>query len=291
MNGGVTPLYAPVPEMVGDVALRARRIARRDGGARSLQGIGCEDRAGLEAPVARLPGNVGIWRYSSGMAGVALNPANMPAAEELAESQAILNEFVAYMIMGQAFNEMRYLDRAVTALLNFNHAGGFELCEERPPDDVRRRQLCAQAAVRAVRGLEALSRGDVRRARFEAGGLERCPVPAAAGADGTALVYLITHAELGAAKVGISDASGLRLAQHRREGWQILAVFQVRRDRAAAVETGMLKGWRQAGMPSYLTRSQMPQGGWTETVALERLNLGNEVTRLCKLAAPSLARR
>ena len=60
-----------------------------------------------------------------------------PTSEELAESQATLNEYVAYMIMGQAFNELRYVDRAVTALLNFNLAAGFELCEEMPPDDAK----------------------------------------------------------------------------------------------------------------------------------------------------------
>jgi hypothetical protein len=69
---------------------------------------------------------------------------NAPTADELAESQATLNEYVAYMIMGQAFNEMRYADRAVTALLNFNQAAGFELCEAMPPDDANTRQLCAR---------------------------------------------------------------------------------------------------------------------------------------------------
>jgi len=42
-----------------------------------------------------------------------------------------------------------------------------------------------------------------------------------------ALIYLITHAGHGAAKVGIGDMAGSRLAQHRREGWQLLVAFQV----------------------------------------------------------------
>ena len=63
-------------------------------------------------------------------------------------------------------------------------------------------------------------------------------------------VYLIIHAKLAAAKVGIADTSGLRLAQHRREGWQILAVFQVSAKSAAAIETDVLKWWRGAlGLP------------------------------------------
>lgn len=115
-------------------------------------------------------------------------------------------------------------------------------------------------------------------------------MPAVPARGGAALVYLITHAKLGAAKVGVADTSGLRLAQHRRAGWQIAAVFSVAAGRAAAVEAAMLEGWRQAGMPSCLTRSQMPQGGWTETVKLERLDLAAEVTRLCKLAVQQDAR-
>ena len=71
------------------------------------------------------PRNVGGRRYG--------DPMNASTADELAERQADLNEYVAYMIMGQAFNELRYVDRAVTALLN--QAAGFELCEEMPPDD------------------------------------------------------------------------------------------------------------------------------------------------------------
>ena len=216
-----------------------------------------------------------------------------PTSEELAESQATLNEYVAYMIMGQAFNELRYVDRAVTALLNFNLAAGFELCEEMPPDDAKTRQLRARTAVNAVRDLDRMSRWDATRARLEADHLRQWgpdAVPAAAAAGGAALVYLITHAGLGAAKVGISDAAGLRLAAHRRKGWQVASVFSVPAGRAAAVEAAMLEGWRRAGMPSYLARGQMPQGGWTETVALGRLDLAAEVTRLCKLAVQQDAR-
>jgi hypothetical protein len=91
-----------------------------------------------------------------------------------------------------------------------------------------------------------------------------------------------------AAKVGIADMSGSRLAQHRRNGWQILAVFQVSAKSAAAIETNVLKWWRVAlGLPSYLTPSQMPQGGWTETVAASRIDLTETMTRICKLAVAS----
>jgi len=229
--------------------------------------------------------------------GATVTPVDMqePTPEELAESQADLNEYVAYMIMGQAFNELRYVDCALTALTNHNLAAGFAagFAGEKPPDDPGGRQLRARMAVNAVAKLDVMSRWDATRARLEAGHLQRQgpdAVPARPMAGGTALVYLITHAGLGAAKVGISDPAGLRLAVHRREGWQVAAVFSVPAGRAAAVEAAVLEGWRRAGMPSCLARGQMPQGGWTETVALGRLDLAAEVTRLCKLAVQQDAR-
>ena len=155
------------------------------------------------------------------------------------------------------------------------------------------RRLCARTAVNAVRDLDRSARWDATRARLEADHLRRWgpdAVPAVPAGGGAALVYLITHPKLGAAKVGIADTSGLRLAQHRRAGWQVAAVFSVAAGRAAAVEAAMLEGWRRAGMPSYLAQGQMPQGGWTETVALGRLDLAAEVTRLCKLAVQQDAR-
>jgi hypothetical protein len=53
----------------------------------------------------------------------------------------------------------------------------------------------------------------------------------------------------------------LRLAQHRREGWQMLAAFQVTAKAAIAIETDILRWWRaELALPSYLKRDQMPAG-------------------------------
>ena len=77
----------------------------------------------------------------------------------------------------------------------------------------------------------------------------------------------------------------MRLAQHRREGWQLLAAFQVTAKAAIAIETDILRWWRaELALPSYLKRDQMPQGGWTETVAAGRVDLAATVTRICNLA-------
>lgn len=235
------------------------------------------------------PRNVGGRRYG--------DPMNVLTADELAESQADLNEYLAYMIMGEAFNERRYVDRALTALTYHNLAAGFgaEFAGEKPPGDLDGRQRCARAAVNAVQSMDVMSRWDAKRARLEADQLQRWApdgAPPLSTADGAALVYLITHAKLGAAKVGIADTSGLRLAQHRREGWQILAVFQVSAKSATAIETDVLKWWRGAlGLPSYLTRDHMPQGGWTETVAAGSVDLAATVTRICNLAVSAPAKQ
>jgi len=103
------------------------------------------------------------------------DPMNVPTADELAESQAALNEYLANMIMGEAFNELRYVDRALTALVNHNLAAGFgaEFAGEKPPDDLDGRERCARAAVDTVQSMDIMSRWDAKRAQREADQLQR----------------------------------------------------------------------------------------------------------------------
>jgi hypothetical protein len=54
--------------------------------------------------------------------GATVTPMDVPTVDELPESQADLNEYLAHMIMGEAFNERRYVDRALTVLTNHNLA-------------------------------------------------------------------------------------------------------------------------------------------------------------------------
>jgi len=104
-----------------------------------------------------------------------VTPMNVPTATELAESQADLNEYLAYMIMGEAFNERRYVDRALTALTNHNLVAGFGagFAGEKPPDDLDGREHCARAAVNAVQSMGVMSRRDAKRARLDADKLQR----------------------------------------------------------------------------------------------------------------------
>jgi hypothetical protein len=177
---------------------------------------------------------------------------NVPTADELAKSQADLNEYLAYIIMGEAFNELRYVDRALDALTYHNLAAGFEaeFAGEKPPHDLDGRQRCARAAVNAVHSMDVMSKWDAKRAQRDADKLQRRAPDGAAplsAADGAALVYLITHAKLAAAKVGIADTSGLRLAQHRRrvaDPGGIPGERQVcRRDRDRCPEVVARRAW------------------------------------------------
>ena len=107
----------------------------------------------------------------------------------------------------------------------------------------------------------------------------------------SALVYLITHAGYGAAKVGVSDPLGSRIAEHRRAGWELVASFKVAASAACAIEADILRWWRgELGLPPHLGRDQMPQGGWTETVATGSVDLAATVTRICNLAMQQDAR-
>jgi hypothetical protein len=217
-------------------------------------------------------------------------PGDRQAARAIAASQASLNEIVAAIIRG-APGDSDLITRAIQALREHNWVSGFAFegvwAPGWPPSPR------GDIAILATRGIELKKEADAARARaaaytykhdmpHEAAALARRP---GFRADEAALVYLVTHDAYGAAKVGVTDASGSRLAQHRREGWQIMAAFQVTAKAAIAIETDILRWWRgELGLPSYLRRDQMPQGGWTETVATGSIDLAATVTRICNLA-------
>lgn len=210
----------------------------------------------------------------------------------VAASQASLNEIVAGMIRS-APGDRELAGLVLDALREHNWASGFAFEGRSAPYYDLGPAAHRETAVLAVRVIEARKAADAARARAAAYTFKHVmPHDAAAlarqrgfNADQTALVYLITHASYGAAKVGIADPSGSRLAQHRRAGWQLAAAFQVTAKRAIAIETDVLRWWRgELALPQYLGPGQMPQGGWTETVAVGGIDLAATVTRICNLA-------
>jgi hypothetical protein len=106
-----------------------------------------------------------------------------------------------------------------------------------------------------------------------------------------AVVYLITHQHLSAAKIGITgeDSKTDRLAQHEREGWVVVGAWDVAYGRQAEeIETGILRWWREElDAPRAVTADLMPQGGYTETVSLKKISLEETARRIWRLAAQS----
>lgn len=132
------------------------------------------------------------------------------------------------MIMGGDYTEYRYVNCALEALASFNLLAGFEarFASRKPtPSSADLRRAWARLAVHSVGAMDAYGRWDDWRAQLEAERLAGMSREVATmtrlpglSPDAPALVYLITHEGLGAAKIGIGDVSGMRLAQHRRKG-------------------------------------------------------------------------
>lgn len=90
----------------------------------------------------------------------------------------------------------------------------------------------------------------------------------------TALIYLIRSDCLSALKIGIGKEGSDRLINHKLNGWVPLKVWnEIAVDVARAAEARVLRNWRKAGIPVACTKEQMPQGGWTETVPLDMVDI------------------
>lgn len=104
-----------------------------------------------------------------------------------------------------------------------------------------------------------------------------CRYCATKGLDYTApaLLYLITHPELEAHKVGIGSPTAGRLAAHRKHGWTVYkTIHYPTGQQAYEVETAVLRWLRlEMGLPQALTQRDMPQRGETETVYAADIDL------------------
>lgn len=101
-----------------------------------------------------------------------------------------------------------------------------------------------------------------------------------------ALVYLIYHEAHHAIKVGIGNVDRDRLGQHRSRGWVTLAVEYVPGAQAPPIERAILAWWRNdLALPPYLSKNEMPQAGWTETVDADAIDIPATIARIRTLAA------
>jgi hypothetical protein len=93
-------------------------------------------------------------------------------------------------------------------------------------------------------------------------------------------LYLITHKEFNAHKIGIANAYKSkkyddRMYQHEKQGWILYKKISFKTvQEASDVETSVLKWLRmEVGLPAFLSPKQMPKGGHTETVSASEIEL------------------
>ena len=93
--------------------------------------------------------------------------------------------------------------------------------------------------------------------------------------DAPATLYLITHDELCAHKIGIGNSDKNRVKQHQSHGWKVFKTLEFSiGDDAYRVEQDVL-AWllEEFGLMPYLSKADMPQGGYTETVDASEIDL------------------
>jgi predicted GIY-YIG superfamily endonuclease len=87
-----------------------------------------------------------------------------------------------------------------------------------------------------------------------------------------AILYILYNPTHKAIKIGISDISGKRFASHRTKGWLLVSYWHFfERDKARAVESLVIQTLSKKHKP-YLSKEDMPQGGYTETFDASRIS-------------------
>lgn len=95
-------------------------------------------------------------------------------------------------------------------------------------------------------------------------------------ANESARVYLLTHPDLGAIKIGVGKSRGDRVYLHRLHGWDLVAAWEdVDPELAWEVEQTTVSRWRKSDIPIGALREDMPKGGYTETAPYRWSRLTN----------------
>lgn len=97
--------------------------------------------------------------------------------------------------------------------------------------------------------------------------------------DAPAYFYLITHNELGAHKVGIANIAKTPLADrfyhHKKQGWILVRRWDSKSgSNIHSLEKEILRILRKdMSIPPYLSKADMPFGGWTETLSADAISV------------------
>ncbi len=114
-------------------------------------------------------------------------------------------------------------------------------------------------------------------------------------ADEPALLYVTRHEGLAALKVGVVSAASreARLRAHARQGWVTEAVTEFETGRQALqAERAVLGFLRACGATDRLHQREMPQGGYTETIAhADLVDLDGDLLATIAKAAGRIIRR
>jgi predicted GIY-YIG superfamily endonuclease len=87
-----------------------------------------------------------------------------------------------------------------------------------------------------------------------------------------AILYILYSPVHKAVKIGISSIDGKRFASHKTKGWLLVSYWHFfERDKARAVESLVIQTLKKKHKP-FVSKQDMPQGGYTETFDASRLS-------------------
>lgn len=88
-------------------------------------------------------------------------------------------------------------------------------------------------------------------------------------------LYLITHDELCAHKIGIGHTDKTRIKQHASQGWKVFKTldFPIGEDAYRVEQEVLFWLHDEFGLTPHLSKEEMPQGGFTETVDASEIDL------------------
>lgn len=149
---------------------------------------------------------------------------------------------------------------ADTARATMIERGGLEPLEPYPGVRARWRCRCLKAGHLVAPTLGSVNSRGSSCAECAQSGFKR---------DDPALLYLIEHPRLHAAKVGVCGTNTGRLSKHERYGWRRFQELQFSAGRVAeALEREVIAEWRSGGA-SPIRDGKATYDGWTETMLLE----------------------
>lgn len=112
---------------------------------------------------------------------------------------------------------------------------------------------------------------------------------------GSGYLYLISHANLQALKIGVSNNASQsdRVSDHVSQGWKVENIWTFNNfSSAERIEGAVIAWWRnELKLPPHVPQSAMPQGGYTETVSSARIGIPKTTAFVEKLIGQAEGKR